>query len=72
MYVEVFTDEKSIELALKFKGEQELPKGAVVIGLVKRNGYVEGACLKYDTGEMVSYNNGKSSSMPKSDQIDIK
>jgi hypothetical protein len=72
MYVEVFTDEKSIDLALKFKGEQELPKGAILIGLVKRNGYVEGACLKYDTGKMVSYNNGKSSSMPKSDQIDIK
>ena len=72
MYVEVFTDEKSKELALKYKGEEELPKGSVLIGLVKRNGYVEGACLKLENEEMVSYNNGKSCSMPKSDQIDIK
>ncbi|MCB4791068.1 MAG: hypothetical protein LHV68_04190 [Elusimicrobia bacterium] len=72
MYVEVYTDEKSLEIALTYKGETELPKGSVIIGLVKRNGYVEGACLKYDTGEMVSYNNGKAVSMPKSDQVDIK
>ncbi|MCB4791886.1 MAG: hypothetical protein LHV68_08360 [Elusimicrobia bacterium] len=72
MYVEIYTDAKSMELAHQLIGQNELPKGIVVLGLVKRNSYTEGACLKYETGEMVSYNNGKISTLPKSNQIDIK
>ena len=72
MYVEIYTDAKSMALAHLLIGQNELPKGIIVLGLVKRNSYTEGACLKYETGEMVSYNKGKISVLPKPDQIDIK
>lgn len=72
MYVEIYTDAKSMELAHQLIGQKELPKGIIVLGLVKRNSYTEGACLKYDTGEMVSFNNGKINMLPNPNQIDIK